>query len=302
MVTYTFATPAKQSGVYSFSFPSALVSDRAETPNTSAAFNYTIDFGSASGTFDVTSVTTTASVNVFEVNYPVAVKGGSVANSATDLANYTIAGKPLAAGTTIYLDVNQKVATITLPADSVSASDATAIVTVANVKSLTGDTVNYFVGTVKVVDNTKPVLTTAVINPNGTVSLGFSEALTGSGVGTQADFSIKLNGTTLVTATTSAFTIANGIGSDSGKYVVTVNTMATSVTGISYLFVDANGNGAFDNGTDVVVNSSTTTTYSAGTYDLNLSSGLVIATATAPTMVMDLAGILLKGSTSITVK
>lgn len=175
-VVYQAGTPDKLTGKYAFSFPASAVSDMAETPNTSSAFNYTIDFGSASSSFDLTSATATG--NVVTVNFGRAVKGGAVANSATDVNNYSLAGKPLPAGTTIVLDGGQTTATITLPTtDSVAKDDPTATFTVANVQSLTGETLKSYTGTVAIEDNTAPVLNSAKVLDNKTIELTYSEAI-----------------------------------------------------------------------------------------------------------------------------
>ncbi|WP_342538963.1 S-layer homology domain-containing protein [Sporosarcina sp. FSL K6-1540] len=174
-VVYTAKTPAKVSGKFAFSFAKDLVSDQAETVNKSEAFNYTIDFGQTETetTFSLTSAE--AKDNVITVKFPEAVKGGAVANSATDLANYAMAGKPLPSGTTITLDDAQKVATITLPVESVEKDDQAAIFTVANIQSTTGKSLNTYTGTLAVDDNVAPVLVSAKVLDNKTIELTYSE-------------------------------------------------------------------------------------------------------------------------------
>jgi len=174
-VVYTAKSPAKVSGKFAFSFAKDLVSDQAETVNKSEAFNYTIDFGQTETetTFSLTSAE--AKDNVITVKFPEAVKGGAVANSATDLANYAMAGKPLPSGTTITLDDAQKVATITLPVESVEKDDQAAIFTVANIQSTTGKSLNTYTGTLAVDDNVAPVLVSAKVLDNKTIELTYSE-------------------------------------------------------------------------------------------------------------------------------
>ena len=174
-VVYTATTPATVSGKFAFSFAKDLVSDQAETANQSNAFNYTIDFGQVEvdSTFILTSVEATD--NVISVTFPEAVKGGAVANSATDLANYTVAGKPLPAGTTITLDAAQTVATITLPAESVEETDQAVVFTAANIQSTTGKALNTYTGTVAVEINVAPILASAEALDNKTIVLTYSE-------------------------------------------------------------------------------------------------------------------------------
>jgi hypothetical protein len=174
-VVYTAKTPATVSGKFAFSFAKELVSDQAETANKSDAFNYTIDFGKAetATTFELTSAEATE--NVITVTFPEAVKGGAVASSATDLANYTLAGKPLPTGTEITLDKTQKVATITLPVESIAKTDQAVVFTVANIQSTSGKSLKTYTGTVAVEDNVAPVLESAKVLNDTTIELTYSE-------------------------------------------------------------------------------------------------------------------------------
>jgi putative cell wall-binding protein len=308
-VTYSL-TAAKYSGVYNFSFPAELVSDQAETANKSAAFSYSIDFGAASGTFNVTSAEVlVAGSNIITVTYPVAVKGGAVANSATDLASYSLAGKPLAAGTTITLSGDQKVATITLPADGVATTDATAVFTVVNVKSLTGDTVNAFTGTVSVKDNTAPVLTSAVLNSNGSITLGFSEKVNVATV--VGDYTIRLNNKIVNDAQVTA--IVAGAGSEDGKYIipnfVATYTAGAVAAGDEAVYIDCDNDGAYTASADILLQYGTIANISASNYASGVVGGKDAAISTI-TIVTDAAsagkdavgGNSILAGTSITVK
>jgi len=196
-VVYTAITPAVVSGKYAFSFAKDLVTDQAETANKSDAFNYTIDFGQAetATTFEITSAN--AVKNVITVTFPEAVKGGAVANSATDLANYTLAGKPLPAGTTITLNENQTVATITLPAESVATTDPAVVFTVANIQSTLGKALKTYTETVEVEDNVAPVLLSAKVLDDKSIELTYSENINLNGKNVGADFTI-MEGTTAI--------------------------------------------------------------------------------------------------------
>lgn len=177
-VVYTATSPLKVAGKYAFSFGHNLVNDQAETANRSDAFNYTIDFGTSTATFNLVSAAATSPTsNTFAVNFGTAVKGGAVSNSATDHNNYTLGGKPLPAGTTITLNAAQTIATIVLPTESVEKTDGTAVFTVANVDSLTGAKLNAYNGTVAISDNVKPVLASGALTADNKLALGFSEAL-----------------------------------------------------------------------------------------------------------------------------
>lgn len=228
-------------GKYAVSFNKDIAKDLSVTGNKSDAFSFTIDFGQpeAATQFKVTSAevtndgaadnTTTASDNVIEVTFPVAVRGGAVANSATDLANYTLSGQPLPKGTTITLNNDQKVATITLPTEgSVAKDDLTAIFTVSNIKNTAGNkSVESYSGTVKVSDNVKPVLQNAKVLDNKTIELTYNEvmALTGTDVG--SDFVIKNGNTTL--GLTAAQLKASRVSGFDKKIRLTIDTKVDGV-------------------------------------------------------------------------
>ncbi|GEL04678.1 hypothetical protein [Rummeliibacillus stabekisii] len=181
-VVFKTATPVAISGQYAISFKTDLVTDLSEAGNKSAAFNYTIDFGQGQQATEFELESTklpSATNNVITVTFKEAVKGGAVAGSATDVANYTLGGKPLPTGTTITLDKDQKVATIKLPAESIAKDDKAAVFTVANVKNTAGTkTLKSYAGTVDVKDNVAPKLQSAQLLADGkTFVLTYDENL-----------------------------------------------------------------------------------------------------------------------------
>lgn len=275
-VVYTAATPAALSGKYAFSFGAGLVSDQAQTANTSAAFNHTFDFGAANaGTFTLTSAAaTSASSNIITVNFGKAVKGGAVANSATDVANYSLGGKPLPAGTSITLDGTQNTATITLPAESIVKTDATTIFTVANVVALDGSKLNAYNGTVQTADNVKPVLSSAVLNSDDTLTVGFSEALAATPA--ETNFVVTLNGTDVPLSATNA-TVSVGAGLNAGKYVVTVGEIASDASG---LFYDLDRNGTRDAGEVALTSIKFSTSAAPTATDASVSPNVLKASTT----------------------
>ncbi|WP_052087943.1 S-layer homology domain-containing protein [Paenibacillus wynnii] len=291
-VTYSVVTAAAQTGSFAFSFPSSLVTDMSEAANTSDVFNYTVDFGGGSTTFSLTSAA--ASANVITVNFGTAVKGGAVANSATDVANYTLAGKPLPAGTTIYLDGDQKIATITLPSGTIAATDPTSVLTVANVAATNGATLNTYTGTVAVVDNMKPVLTTAALTSDNKLVLGFDEKLT-VGTAVYQDFVVKINGNEVTGL--SVATIGDGSGSDSGKVVLNLGGLVKYNGTVTY--IDLNNDGSL-NGSDIKVadgDITATFTYSSSAY----ISGVTVTTA-ATTAGKDAQNNTIKTGVTVTAK
>ncbi|ETT87905.1 hypothetical protein MKZ08_18955 [Viridibacillus sp. FSL R5-0477] len=211
-VVFKAATAETISGQYAISFKSDLVTDQAEASNKSAAFNYTIDFGQGQQATEFVVTDAISSSNVITVTFPEAVKGGAVAGSATDLANYTLGGKPLQAGTTITLDKDQKVATITLPAESIAKDDKASVFTAANIKNIAGTkTVKSYTNTVDVKDNVAPVVQSAKILDNKTIELTYSEALALTGADAGESFKIVQGTDTLVlTATELKASVASG--------------------------------------------------------------------------------------------
>jgi len=179
-VTWT-CTPTAVSGVYSFSFGSAIVSDQAETANTNAAFSYSYNMGTTTTTgFNLATVLNDAStptplVNVIKVDYGIAVKGGAVVGSATLLTSYIMNGRALPDGTTITLSEDQRIATITFPSQGIVATDPNAVFTVVGVQSLTGVTVNTHISYVAIVDNTAPTATVVHNATEKTITYTFSE-------------------------------------------------------------------------------------------------------------------------------
>jgi hypothetical protein len=267
-VVYVAKTPAKVAGKYAFSFPAGLVTDQSEAGNKSDAFNYTIDFGAGATTFDLSSVH--AENNVITVDFGRAVKGGAVANSATDLANYTLGGKPLPEGTKIVLNGTQDKATITLPSESIEKTDPNAVFTVANVKSLNNELLNSYKGTVSVVDNVKPVLNSASLTSDNKLLIGFSETLDVDPV--VGDLVIKVNDKTVTANTTGsgkALTVTKGTGSDAGKYLVNLDDLVVQGSPTAPgsdgklgtdddvpatpTYFDVNSNGTYEDGTDIKI-------------------------------------------------
>lgn len=200
-------------GKISVSAPAGLAKDTALTANNSAAYNGVVDLGTptaAAGTFTVSGVTAVTGQTI-TVTFGKAVKGGAVAGSATDLANYSLAGKGLPAGTVITLNASggtpQTIATIQLPAGSIAADSSAAIFRVNNVVALDGSTLTSYLNYVNVYDNTAPVLQSAKIVNNTTVILTFNGAMAPSGDVT-GDFSFMNGGSPFAAGTVTASSVA----------------------------------------------------------------------------------------------
>ena len=205
-VSFKFATPVVVEGKLAVAFNQGLVTDLALAANTSAAFNMTFDFGTAktSTEFEMASNAIATSADTITVTFPEAVKGGAVAGSATDVANYTLDGKALTDATITISDDN-KVATIKFAEGTITADNNTAVIKVSNVQNLAGTkTVKAYEQTIAVQDTKAPELTSAVIIDNQTIELTYNEAIQ-PGNAFASDFSLIVDGTvaaqTLSTAT-----------------------------------------------------------------------------------------------------
>jgi hypothetical protein len=219
---------ATLTGSYSFQIASGAASDLALTPNKSKAFTGTVDFGAAetTGSFDLvdgdnnpTNGEVTEANNVITVIFPEAVKGGAVTGSATDVNNYSINGKPLPAGTSITLDDTQKVATITLPDESIAVSDSNAVFTINNVQSLTNKTIKPVTTTVAIVDNVDPVLQSARVLDNNTIELTYSENLGNISGASVGDEFVIYEGT-IAKALTATDVVATRVAGFNNKVVI----------------------------------------------------------------------------------
>lgn len=234
-----FATPAKLFGEYTITFASGIATDQADNPNNLMAKTVTIDFGEApsTGTFSlVAGDVTSGGTNIFVVDFGDPVRGGNISGSATDPTNYSLNGGNLPLGTTITLNAAKDKATLTLPGESIVTTDTAALFTINNVKRISGQTIDAFATTVGVVDNTKPLMDSAVLKNDNTLVVGFSEGIS-TPLPNPADFSIKINGKAL--STTPAFTA--GSGSDFGKFILDLDPLVLNDGTQTYIDMDASG-------------------------------------------------------------
>ena len=160
---------------------------------------------------NATVASVTGTTNKYQVTF--ATPNADMTDSATTVANYTLDGKELPAGTTIEFFGDKKKVIITLPKESVAKTTqgslqiSTNVVNKAGQKvaNASGDAINTFVA---LTDNVKPVLKSGKFldaddNKLATqVELTFSENVT---VGNVDDYEFIVNGAK-VTATGIAFT------------------------------------------------------------------------------------------------
>jgi S-layer homology domain len=250
-------------GKHSFQIAAGASQDLALSANNSAAYTGIVDFGpapSSSGTFELpANAIDDSTENVIKITFAKAVKGGAVVGSATDVNNYSVNGKALPTGTTITLDANQLVATITL-AEGFTANDTDAIFTINNVQQLTGEVIKPVTTTISVVDNVAPVLESARVIDADTIELTYSEALAVVSGGDVLDELEIYEGTTKKTLTT---VTASNVTGYSKKVVVdidsaldltkeiSVKTLATTTLNVD--IADLNNNNAHKEKVSVVV-------------------------------------------------
>ncbi len=321
-------TAAMSAGNYTIMIPANFAQDGSFAYNKSAAVTNTF---AASNTGDstkpvivttlgaVTAATTTSSGSTIVVNFTddIALDLTSIMN----VNNYLLNGLPLPTGSYITnvptpnADAATAVAaTIHLPAGSVKTGAATNVLNVINIKDKNGNValpVAY--SAITLVDDIAPVMSSAILASNGTLVVGFSENVIAAATANLADFTLTMNGVSVNAGAAGVAAIAQGVGSDAGKYVITVNAIVddgadtnATTTADNRLYVDVNNNATYDAGTDILVKVGTTTAVGATTLDLNSLTGLKIATIATPAVVLDLStlggGILLTGNTTITVK
>ncbi|MCM3797712.1 hypothetical protein M4A92_03440 [Caldibacillus thermoamylovorans] len=243
-----------------------------------------VDFGAdAASELKVQSVTN-PSRNQFVVTFTDVVTYAS----ATNPANYTINGVVLPANTTILFDTtNKNSVSITLPSGFITADDTGAVLRVQNVETATGTKVSANTNVVTVDDNAGPIIVKekSQINANGTLSIGFNEAVNAVTSNTLNDLVFTVNGST-VTVGHDNVTVLDGTGSDAGKYVVTFNTdVTTDTNGKYYEYFDIDGDNTLD-ATDIIVQTSTSA-LTPGVFNLNKVSSLKVGTVATPSVITD---------------
>jgi trimeric autotransporter adhesin len=300
-------TALVKTGKYTLYFGNGFVTDIAQNANNSVASTNVVDFGtSTTGEFTISQAalanTPSNTTNVITVNYGTVVKGGATAGSATDVNNYTLNGMPLPTGTLITLDPTLNIATITVPDETVLTTDTAAVIRISGVQNYAGTVITPFAGSVSVTDSAAPVLSTSVLNTNGTFTIGFGETLATPAL--LADFDVIVNGKTVNAL---QLNFSSGVGADAGKYVISVDGLvsdnATPMDATDdFLYVDVNNDGAYVAADDIRVTGAAAV---AGVVDLNsavFSTVTVKTKAAGPLTGADAAGNTLKLNVSKSVK
>ncbi|WP_419882347.1 Ig-like domain-containing protein [Peribacillus sp. B-H-3] len=270
-VEYTLPSNIKLAGQYEVKLAGSAAADTSFDNNVSLASKQNVDFGS--GTASELKVSSAAVVNnVATIRFDSSVTYAT----ATNPVNYTINGVALPSDTTITLSsvnggTNNQVS-FTLPANFIAANDNGAVLRVANVKTPTDVTVSTNQNVVRVLDNTGAKISKSAssVNSNGTLTLGFDEAVKVLANTTpEADLTLNLGGVTVDTSDSDVqgdIGVATGIGSDAGKLVFTFTTNQDTVTGVTAKdagFYPATGNAYTPVAGDTITNAGTTYTYYA---------------------------------------
>ncbi|MEK5214609.1 S-layer homology domain-containing protein [Psychrobacillus sp. FSL H8-0487] len=195
---------------YSFELAAGAVKDLAGNANAD-----TITFNVASGTFQATPGTVTASLvfgttpvvvdatnnRVFTVEY-----ASDVTSSATTLANYTLGGKVLPVGTQLQFVDGTKKVRITLPEASITANGSY-VLEAKNVVDTKGNTLKEGKATTQVSlkESVTPVASKVTVVDSKTFTVDFSEAIANQA--TVTGLSVKIADATVVPASAVA---ANG--------------------------------------------------------------------------------------------
>jgi hypothetical protein len=231
---------------YLIVLPASLVTDDSQTLNASVSMNQTVSVSAGAVTSGdttapvITAVTATAASSI--------TSGSTIAYTITETNpdfttivntnNYTLGGAGLPTGSyiTVAGSAGSYTATVHIPAGSITADKLVAasgyVFVISGIKDLSGNTATVNVSTLALAADTKPVLNSAVINTNGTLTIGFSLGVSAASTVASTDLVLTVNGTALSLAATAPtggaagtltkYMIADGTGNDAGKYVITV--------------------------------------------------------------------------------
>ncbi len=306
-----------KSGKYTFIFKDEAFTDRSFAKITTALTSFEVTINetpsnvvAGTKTFsvkqaDVTEYNAANGDNIITITFEGSVDGeGTAATSANvqvvpgagyalDKDYYTLNDEALPSKATIAMGDTQDKVVITLPAGTIAESGEF-VLAVTNVKNIDGVTVKTTAKAnekaVTLTDNTVPELKTAVLNADNTITIDFGETVVGP---TIADFIVEITANDVAEETPvvkfkaaeQITKIEAGVGSDAGKYIVTLDAL-------SIWDADSNGGEYVD--------------YVLATHGNLLSiedvTKVVIKVIDADTATKDAADNLLKVKTSKTVK
>ncbi|WP_121663778.1 Ig-like domain-containing protein [Metabacillus litoralis] len=227
--------------------------------------------------------------------------------------NYRLDGKPLPAGSYVVIATNAQdstlhAVTVKLPASSVDASRNNYAFTITGIKDQAGNVADVVaVNNLSLTDDVKPVLNSGKLNSDGTITLGYSEAVTGT---LTADLVVTLNGKELATTAVSPANITTG--ADAGGTLLQIavtHDAGLQATGDEKIFINVAGgsNGAgYDAGHDILLAEGTfvdAAAYNGGYIKAADVLTLKVATAATGTLTgADAASNPLANNKSVTIK
>ncbi|WP_342470280.1 S-layer homology domain-containing protein [Ureibacillus sp. FSL K6-3587] len=232
-------------------------------------------------------------------------------STVQNIDNYRLDGKPLPSDSyvTISGTAPNYTVTIHLGDEAVSETRTNYAFTISGVKDTFGniaDTVA--VNNVSLKDNVKPVLNVAKINSDNTITLSFTESVSGV---VKGDFEFYLNGLGTPLNTNSYTVTPVTAGSDAGSvlvdFVLSFDS-GTALAGDEKLYVDVDGDGLYSATVDILLLQGTfadkaaaEAVYGSSKVALADLSSIKVKTASSTTGA-DAAGNKIKSGTLITVK
>ncbi|WP_214815785.1 Ig-like domain-containing protein [Exiguobacterium sp. s131] len=237
--TLTLNTSELPNGSYTLTVLGNTFSDQSFAANANAIsnVNFTVTDSVATTKPSILAGGAGATITKGQIvlNFSAPVKGGNVAGSATDYANYSINGVTIPSTSAIYLDTTKQQVTIKLPAGTVDASGVK-LLTVKGIQGTNGVAMDETTRAESFVDDTAPVLQSAKVDASNVLNVKFSEALAAAPVAT-TDLEVAINGTVITGYTAVAvsgkpgeYTIAAPAGYSfaTGTITVKVNNTATA--------------------------------------------------------------------------
>ncbi|OQP09611.1 Ig-like domain-containing protein [Geobacillus thermoleovorans] len=286
-------------GTYTLRVGNDVVQDLSTQANRNAAAVTTVTVGASSDSSkpvvnegSVSAVAATSQTSGTTISLTMTDNVGLDLATVQDVNNYLLNGKPLPSGSYVTIAhgggssssaATNITVTLNIPAKSIT-KDGQYALNINNIKDKAGNIADPKVANVRLNDDVSPELKTATISSNGLLVLGFSESVNSVGATTPSDFQFVINGVEVATTYNGNIVQFNdGTGTDAGKYVVTFKAKVDkgadnneSTTADNRLYLDVNGNNAFDSGTDILVQTGTTKAVGDVTLDVNLLSALKV--------------------------
>lgn len=247
---FKFAVPTLSTGNYSLRLPAGAFIDSSIAKNKLAAVVVPVTVA-ADNTVDtekpfVVAGTTSVVADVYgqqTISFKVQDLSGLNISTLKEVANYTLDGKALPSGTYITTDyvsgsttVPVKVS-IVVPSSGISKSDKLNLV-VNGIADTSGNVIVPDTLTVSLKDGVSPTLANAAVSSGDgkLLVLGFSEDITNISAD-GSDFVFNVNGIE-VPAGAVKVTTTPGVGSDAGKYYVTIEAKSGKYNDQNVLFFD----------------------------------------------------------------